>query len=238
MVRGLVEGETVHSSSREQSNQRARPLAWRQRRGVTQDLICAETELREQRSSRLFARSACLGERRQQRPVRELDTLLSQLAEHDTRPAPECAFGEGQSFENRVEQRRLAASVRTDDRKPIGPGELEVERAEPERAPLDHRTLEPNDDVAAAGLRSQFEPQLPRLVRLVDRTEPFDAAADRLLHVLGLLLLSTLAVATLFPALHPPQLLLETGLLALVGVVGVRLAAQGMGARLLVFAPA
>jgi hypothetical protein len=95
VVRRLIEDETVHSSSREQSNQHARPLAVRQRRGVTQDMICAETELCEQRSSRLLAHPACLGERRQQRPLRELDTLLSQLAQHDTRPAPERALDEG-----------------------------------------------------------------------------------------------------------------------------------------------
>ena len=86
---------------------------------------------------------------------------------------------------------------------------------------------------------SELETKLPRLVRLLDRAEPLDAPADRLLHVLRLLLLAALAVAALLPLLHPPQLLLEPGLLALVRAVRLRLAAQRViGACLLVLAPA
>jgi hypothetical protein len=47
-----------------------------------------------------------------------------------------------------------------------------------------------------------------------------------------------LPVTPLFPLLHAPQLLVEAGLLGLVGAVGLRLATQGRGPGLLVLAPA
>jgi len=58
--------------------------------------------------------------------------------------------------------------------------------------------------------------------------EPLDAAADRLLGRLSSSFFSCgpLAVATLLPLLHPPQLVLEAGLLTFVGAVGLRLPLQ------------
>ena len=112
-------------------------------------------------------------ERVEQRLVAgERRAALLELAEHDAGAGPARAGRERQPPEQRVEQRRLAAAVRPDDREPLAPAHLEVERAEPERAPLDDGVLEADDDVAAARRRREPEPQLPRLVRLLDGVEP------------------------------------------------------------------
>ena len=54
-------------------------------------------------------------------------------------------------------------------------------RPEPERAALDDRILQRNDEVARAPGRSEVEPQLPRLPRLLDAValEPLDAPRRR-----------------------------------------------------------
>ena len=110
----------------------------------------------------------------EQRPVAgERLAALLELAEDDARPGPARARGERQPPEQRVEQRRLAAAVRPDEREPVAPRDLEVDRPEPERAALDDRLLEPDDDVAAPRRRREPEPQLPRLVRLLDRARAF-----------------------------------------------------------------
>src|SRR3954471_13644842 len=200
-------------------------------------MIGTETELREQGACCFFVHAGGLRESRKQAAGRELPALLGDLTEHDARADHACACDEGHSREDRVEQCRLPAPVRTDDCEPIGPRELQVERAELERTTFHHRLLESHDDIAAALLRRKLEPELPRLVRLVEGPEPGDATADRLLHVLRLLLLASLSVAALFPLLHSPQLLVEAGFLSLVGAVGLRLATQGRGPGLLVLAP-
>ena len=81
VVRGLVEDETVHTASREQSDQRARALARRERARVAQHVVGAKAELREQRAGRFFVHARGLRECRQQGAHRELASLLSDLTE-------------------------------------------------------------------------------------------------------------------------------------------------------------
>ena len=68
-----------------------------------------------------------------------------QLAEDDRRPDPARAARERQLAGQRANQRRLAGAVRPDDGEALAEVELEVERAEPERAALDDRARELGD---------------------------------------------------------------------------------------------
>src|SRR4051812_15090554 len=174
-------------------------------------MIGTETELREQGACRFFVHAGGLRESRQQGAGRELPALLGDLTEHDARADHACACDEGYSREDRVEQCRFPAPVRTDDCEPIGPRELQVERAELERTTFHHRLLESHDDIAAPFLRRKLEPELPRLGRLVERPPPGGGTADRLLYGLPLLLLGSLSLAPAFPLLHLPQLPVQDG---------------------------
>ena len=98
--------------------------------------------------------------------------------------------------------------------------QLEVDRPDAEAAALDDGSGKPRDHVAAARCRSQREAQLPRRPRLLDPLEPAELLGRRLLHVLRLLLLATLAVAALLPLPHPARLLLEPLALGDVARVG------------------
>ena len=137
--------------------------------------------------------------------------------------------------EDGPQQRGLAGAVRADDGEPVLPCHLEVDRAEPERAELDHRLIEPGDHVAAAGGRLQLELELPRLPRLVDDLEPLDGLlggldlGGHLLGALGLEVREELVVVGLLRlgVLHPDDGPLALRLLP-------RLQAVALGAVLLV----
>src|SRR5206468_12783061 len=144
---------------------------------------------------------------------------------------------ERQLAEQRLEKRGLPASVRADDRDPVAPADLEVDRAEPEGAALDDRRLEPRDHVAASPVRAELEVQLPRLERLLHPLQPFDPPDVGLAYVLRLLLLAALPVAALLPLLHPPQLRLDPLELADVDAVRVVVAAASGEPSGLVLAP-
>ena len=132
---------------------------------------------------------------------------------------PAHAFDEREPAEQGVEQGRLAAPVRPDERDTIAPRDFEVERTKSERAALDHSVFEPDDDVAAARSRCQTEPQLPRFVRLLDALDVRGLPGKRLLHVFRLLLLPTLPVPALLPLLHTPCLLLNPLLLGDIALI-------------------
>src|SRR5437763_2585549 len=231
MVRRLVEHQAVDPARGEERHQRTGALAGGERSDVAQHMVGAESELGEQRA-RGFGNLRRRGrEGVEQHAARELGALLRHLAEDDARAEPAAALAERDTADQGVEQRRLAAAVRAQHSDAFGPGELEVDRAEPKRAPLDDSVLEPHDDVAAALGRRQVEPQLPGLVRLVDPLEPLDPSRVGLLDVLRLLLLAALAVAALLPLLHATLLGLEPRLLALVLLVRLALPAQGARTR-------
>ena len=65
-----------------------------------------------------------------------------------------------------------------DDREPVAPGELEVERAEPERRRARPPLRRAERRRRRCASRRELEPKLPRLVRLVDRLEPVELLAD------------------------------------------------------------
>src|SRR5581483_8313857 len=153
-------------------------------------------------------------------------------------PDPARAHRERQPAEQRIEERRLAAAVRADDREAVADMEVDVDRPEAERAALDHRALEPGDHVAAARAGHEPEAELPRLVRLLDDGEGAELALERLLHVLRLLLLAALPVAALLPVLHAPRLRLDPLLLLDVVAPAVVLPRAAALALRLVLAPA
>jgi hypothetical protein len=150
---------------------------------------------------------------------------------------PTSSRRERQPPEQRVEERRLAASIQPDECEPLAPRDLEAHRPEAERSTLDDRLLEPHDDVAAPGGRREPEPQLPRLVRLVHAVEVAELLRVRLLDVLRLLLLAALPVTALLPLLHAPRLHLDALLLRDVALPALVVAGAPPLALRLVLAP-
>ena len=147
--------------------------------------------------------------------------MLVELTDDDPRAELAAAAGQRHRPENRTQDGRLAAAVRPEHGQAIRPRELEVERSEPKLALLQNRALKARNDLPTAALGRQAEVQLPRFVGFFHAVEPLDPSPVGLLHVLRLLLLASLSVAALLPALHPSHLLLEAHLLGLVGLVGL-----------------
>ena len=79
--------------------------------------------------------------------------------------------GEREASEERLHERRLARPVGTDECDPIGPGNIEGERAERELAPFDDSVVETHDDVAGPGSLADGEAEVPSLPRLLDGLE-------------------------------------------------------------------
>ena len=85
------------------------------------------------------------------------------------RADPARARGQRQPAEQAVDERRLPAAVRADQRDPLAPRQLEVQRAEDEAAAAQLGALEPGGDVAGALAAAEAQLQLPALPRLLDR---------------------------------------------------------------------
>ena len=121
---------------------------------------------------------------------------LADLADHDARPDPLAARGEGELAEQGGQQGRLARAVAAHDRQPVAPRDLERHRPEPEAGgaadagPLDHRIGQPGHDVTPAAGVGDGQAQVPPFPRLVDRLEPSEGLVGDLRlgrHVLGAL---------------------------------------------------
>jgi hypothetical protein len=84
---------------------------------------------------------------------------------------------------------------------------------------LDNGLLKAGNDIAAAAHGRQFELQLPRPPRLLDRVQACEFLLERLCHVLALLLFAPLSIAAFLPLPHPLGLLADPRSLA--GVVAV-----------------
>ncbi len=150
-------------------------------------MLRAEAELGKQRPGLAREQPGCSGEHFEQSNVRhESLAPLVELADDDTGTEPPLARLERQPSENRVERRRLARTVWAEDPDSLGPADLEIDRAQPETAALDHRVTKPHD-VSAARRGRDREAQLPLLERLVDHLQ----SVERLLSDahLGCLLL-------------------------------------------------
>src|SRR5439155_22287549 len=100
-------------------------------------------------------------------------TRLAQLSEHDGWTDPARAFGERHLAEQRADQRRLAGAVRTDDRKPVAAVQLERDGPEPERAAVDHRSGE-LDNQPGRRSWSRLELQPPGRPRLLHLVQPLE----------------------------------------------------------------
>src|SRR5262249_59610507 len=108
VVRGLVEHEAVDTARGEKCETGAGALARREGRRRAQDVVRAESELREQRArSPLLEVPEDLEQRL--RPGKG-GAVLFELAEDDARPDPAGSAGEREASGERVQQRRLAAA--------------------------------------------------------------------------------------------------------------------------------
>src|SRR5262249_14755855 len=139
VVRRLVEHEAVDALGGQEREAGAGALARRKRNGRAQHVVRAETELCKQRPrSPLLEVAEDLQQRR--RPG-ERGAILFELPKDDARADPPRTTGEREPSEERIEQRRLAASVRPGDRDAVSPADGEVERPQPERATLNDGLL-------------------------------------------------------------------------------------------------
>ncbi len=180
VVGRLVEHEAVDAAGAEQRERRARALARRQRTARPRSTCSAP--------SPNFASSerASFGEQ----PARRARTRRAAARRRRTRPrawssSPTTTPGPSHcvrrrraaAAEQRVEQRRLAAAVRAEDRDPLAVVDLQVDRTEREVAAAHDRAGEPATTAAAARRGRDLHAQLPALPRLVDRVrlEPCSA---------------------------------------------------------------
>ena len=147
---------------------RARPLARRERRARTADVIRTEPELREQRPGVDPGQALCApsarrrGERRPEYasrpwPIAPMTVRRPTTRCPPTRPVPSTM---------QPEQRRLPGPVRAGDREPLARGEVEVDRTETKRAALRNRAREPQHEVRGTRSPRQREVELPGLERL------------------------------------------------------------------------
>ena len=180
--------------------------------------------------------------------VAEDTPVLAELADHDARadaPRPGC---QREAAEQRLDERRLARPVGADERDPLGPGDVQRERAQREVAALDDRVLQAHDDVARPGRLVDGEAQVPSLPGLLDhlqrvegalgaprppgqRLGPVDAEVPLRLVVVArvLLLLGHAGGGPLALALGPPAQLGPLRLVDGVGLVGMGLVGGALG---------
>ena len=118
MVRRFVEHEAVHAGDREQREDSARAFAGRERARRSQHVLRAEPELRERRTARRHASApVARWNASEQVPVAgEAVAGLVEPADDDGRAEPLRSRIERQLAEEGVQQGRLAAAVRAEDR--------------------------------------------------------------------------------------------------------------------------
>ena len=165
VVGGLVEHEAVHARADQQREHGAGALAGRQRAAPAAATCSApspnlaSSERASLGSSPVAAMNASSSGRRRPRTRRAPGPSRPRRRRDPSTASPAAS---GSSAEQRVEQRRLAAS-RSARRSPTRsrPSDLEVDRTETERAALDHGAVEPEHDVAAPRARSRARGAAP-----------------------------------------------------------------------------
>ena len=157
-------------------------------RAGARDRVVLEAELGQQRARLLLRQLALRDEGVEQRGgAVEAEPRLVERADAHAGADPARARGERQPADERVDERRLAAAVRADERDPLAPGQLEVERAEHEAAAPQRRAVQAHGHVARALAAAEAQLQLPAPPRLVDGVEPLDRLLRRA-HLRRLLL--------------------------------------------------
>ena len=173
VVGRLVEHEQVDLAGHQHGERRPRPLARRQRRRWSQDVVGDEAELGEQRAGVAGVETGDVLEHPQQGVVGPPPSSSSRACSISptTTLRPRCtvpALG-CDSAEDRVQQRRLAGAVGADEGDPLTGGDQQVDRTERERRRP--RTTTSLRRATTSPLRpggGDVEAQLPRHPRLVD----------------------------------------------------------------------
>ena len=109
----------------------------------------------------------------------EHTAVLRQLAHDDTRTEPPGPRRQRQTTEQRLDQGRLARSVRADERHPLRPADVEGERSQGELSALHDDVLEPGDHSSRATGLIDAEPQVPPLPGLLHDLSASRARSDR-----------------------------------------------------------
>ena len=131
VVGRLVEHQAVDAPALQEGEAGPGALARRQRAGGAQDVLGAEAELGQQRPGLGHGVDAGrLLEGVEQGAVAvEQGPALVDLADDDARPEALATGGQLDAAEQGVEQGRLARAVGADDGDPVGPADLQVDRA-------------------------------------------------------------------------------------------------------------
>ena len=177
MVRRLVEHQEVDTPGGKRSQLRPGALAWRERGGWTSGGVRIEAELCQLRAGRPRGESRrhLEGLDEGRGPVQHT-AVLGQLAHNDTRTEPPGPRRHRQTTEQRLDQGRLARSVRADERHPLRPADVEGERSEGELSALHDDVLEPGDHSSGATGLIDAEPQVPPLPWLLHDLERLEGA--------------------------------------------------------------
>ena len=190
VVRRLVEHEPVRAGGHQQREARARALARGEACGAARATASAlEPELGQQRARLLLRQPAAARRRRRAaRPRRRSRARAwSSIPIRTPGPIQRVPAASGRRPRSAVDQRRLAAAVRPDERDPLAPRQLEVERAEHEAPAPQLGALEARGHVARALAAAEAQLQLPAPPRLVHLLEPLDRLLGRA-HLRRLLL--------------------------------------------------
>src|SRR5690348_9514177 len=97
---------------------------------------------------------------------------LLDLADDHTESQPMRSGLQWDPSQEGSEQGGLTRTVRSENRDPLRPPDLQIDRSEREVAPSDHRAGEPRHDRSGTGRGRDFEAEVPRLPRLLDDIEP------------------------------------------------------------------
>ena len=177
VVRRFVQHEQVRPVRHQQRERRPGALPGGQRTRRSGHVIRAEIELGEEPAGVGDGHPGLLHERLEERPsADEVRSRLLDLSDHHIRSGADRTLDRIEASEQQRQQRRLAAAVPTDDRHPIAEVHREIDRPQPEAAPLDHRPCRPGDDITAAADVGDREPQLPGVARLLHILQTLDRA--------------------------------------------------------------
>jgi MFS family permease len=176
VVGGLVENEEVHPHPLEERELGPGPLAGRQRRTRPRDLVGPDPELGQERPGLGGREAGSCGHPVEDRAIGpDAGSVLAELADHDARADPSVASGEGQTADDGGDQARLPRAVGPDQGDPLGPPDLEVDGAEPERPALDDRRLEARHHRSGPRCVLDAEVEPPALPGLVDDVEGLES---------------------------------------------------------------
>ena len=172
----LVEHQQVDAAGLQQGQRGAGPLTGGEGARRPQHVRGPEAELRQQRPdvSRRHARDGGREGVQQWLAAQEQAACLVHLADDHAGAQRRVPRIERYPPEQRLQQGRLAGTVRAGDRDPVRPVDLQVNRPQGEGAAADDGAAHRGDDRSRPRRRGDLHPQVPFLARLLDSLQALD----------------------------------------------------------------